>query len=142
MTYLLDVNLLIALCEPRHSHHEAAHRWFERRPKWATCPITENGFIRITGRPLFANLESSAARQVELLRTFCSLSTHSFWPDSLSLLDTRIWQDSRTLISSQVTDLYLLALAVKNGGKLASFDRSIPVHSVRSGKDALHLLPV
>jgi toxin-antitoxin system PIN domain toxin len=137
MTFLLDVNLLIALCDSRHSHHESAHRWFKAGSAWATCPLTENAFVRITSKVNFGAEVRSVAGHCDLLRTFCSLPTHSFWPDSVSLLTAGIWRDYERAGPSHLTDLYLVALAVKNNGKLATFDRRIPAHLIRGGKEAL-----
>jgi toxin-antitoxin system PIN domain toxin len=87
MTYLLDVNLLIALCDPEHVHHETAHRWFGRLAtnRWATCAITENAFIRITGHSTYLNWKRTPAEQIDMLKRFCSLPTHEFWADDVSL---------------------------------------------------------
>jgi uncharacterized protein len=143
MTYLLDVNVLIALCDAYHVHHEAAHRWFGavKTPLWATCPLTENAFIRITGKPSYPRGQGSAAPQLDLLRDFCSLPGHTFWPDDVSLLQPEIWVETELLGSSHLTDLYLLALAIRHDGKLASFDQHIPSHRIRGGTKALFILP-
>jgi hypothetical protein len=143
MTYLLDVNLLIALCDPYHVHHEAAHRWFgsANGHAWATCPMTENAFIRITSKNSYPHGPGSSAQQIKLLREFCSLRKHEFWTDAISLLNLELWTELDSVGSSDLTDLYLLALAVKNRGRLATFDRHIPAHLVRGGREALVILP-
>jgi hypothetical protein len=141
--YLLDVNLLIALCDDYHVHHAPAHRWFgsEKALSWATCPLTENGFIRITSKPTYPGGHGSVSLQLDTLRDFCSLPNHTFWPDDLSLLQTEAWTNVDLVTPAHLTDLYLLALAVKHGGKLASFDRGMPVNFIRGGKEALLILP-
>jgi toxin-antitoxin system PIN domain toxin len=144
MTYLLDVNLLIALLDPRHVHNTAAHQWAGNRPKalkWATCPIIENAFVRITGNPAYPNFLGSATASLNKLRKNISETDHRFWADDISLCDPAVWTSPEFMNASQITDCYLLALAAKNGGKLASFDRRIPAHLVRGGKEALHTLP-
>ncbi|HVY15339.1 MAG TPA: TA system VapC family ribonuclease toxin [Rhodopila sp.] len=143
MTYLLDVNVLVALMDPGHVAHDDAHRWFEieGHAAWATCPITENGVIRIVGTPKYPNspgVPSVIADMVRLLRT---LPGHRFWPDDLSLAHAPDIDTTKILIPGQVTDTYLLALAKAHGGQLATFDRRLSVAAIRDGKAALHLIP-
>jgi uncharacterized protein len=137
---LLDVNLLVALFDPEHVHHELAHDWFagQRGDGWATCPVTENGFIRVLANPAFGG---SVVRPVELfdrLRTFCGSGHHHFWPDAVSLRDRAIFNPALVAGHRQITDIYLLGLALKMGGRLATFDRAIPVKAVVGAK-AEHL---
>lgn len=144
MIYLLDVNLLIALLDSNHVHNSFAHRWIGKlkpRLQWATCPLTENAFIRITGKATYPNWLGSAATARNLLKQNCAQPGHHFWADTLSLCDDALWNRPDLLSSTHLTDCYLLALAVANGGKLASLDRSIPAHLVRGGPEALTLLP-
>jgi uncharacterized protein len=143
MVYLLDVNLLIALIDIRHIHNEIAHRWVAGHSEslnWATCPLVENAFVRILGNPSYPNSPGTAGAALSLLRENCSSPKHTFWPDDVSICDDTLFANPALIGSAQVTDLYLLALAVKKGGKLASFDRRIPAHLIRGGKEALHLL--
>ncbi len=129
---LLDVNVLVALFDAGHVHHEAAHDWFadNRQSGWATCPITETGFVRVLSNPASGVTERAPAI-LESLRTFCASGHHQFWPDILSLrdacFDLSIAQGHR-----QLTDIYLLGLAAKMGGVLATFDRAIPLEAVRT----------
>ncbi len=142
MTYLLDVNVLIALCDNYHSHHLESKRWFvsEKNRSWATCPMTQNGFVRITSKPNYPGGHGFVPEQLSTLRTLCKLAVHTFWPDDVTLLEVS-WMKSADLVSpSQLTDLYLLALAIKHGGKLVTFDKKIPAHLIRGGKEALVLL--
>jgi toxin-antitoxin system PIN domain toxin len=129
---LLDVNLLIALFDETHVHHEAAHDWFSdnRQRGWVTCPFTENGFIRIVsqslpGRPAVERPGALAAH----LRGLCTASDHVFWSASVSLRDPKIF-DLSAAPSRHLTDIYLAGLALANGGVLATFDRSIPLKAV------------
>lgn len=129
--YLLDVNVLVALFDPHHIHHDAAHDWFaeHRDEGWATCPITENGFVRVVSHPSYGlgeRVESAAAR----LRTFCASGGHQFWRDAISLRD-ELFDLSRAGGAKQLTDIYLLGLAVNRKACLATFDRTIPTGAVR-----------
>lgn len=138
--FLLDVNVLIALIDPTHVQHDRAHDWFAATGKaaWATCPITENGVLRIVGHPRYPNSPGSPAVAMEFLSALRGVGGHVFWPDNISLLD-RAWVDAERLLDSgQVTDSYLLALACAHGGKLATFDRHLVTVAVSSGREALH----
>jgi len=144
MIYLLDVNVLIALLDSRHVHNEAAHKWagsHGRSLQWASCPIVENAFVRITASASYPNSLGSATAALNKLQENCATTDHRFWPDDLSLRDAALLSGGDLLHSSHVTDCYLLALAAKHGGKLASFDRRIPAHLVRGGRNALHIVP-
>jgi toxin-antitoxin system PIN domain toxin len=138
---LLDVNALLALFDPRHVHHDAAHAWFRRRgdEPWATCAITENGLIRIASSPNYPSIAESAPQLIARLRLFCESERHRFWHADVSIRD--LVRAGATLTSSQITDVYLLGLAVAHGGKLATFDRHIPVTTVYGGRDALEVIP-
>ena len=140
--FLLDVNMLLALCDPRHLHHDAAHEWFHAtgRLGWATCPITENGFIRIASNPTYPNSPGSPPVVEEILRTFCKSAAHRFWPDSISFMDSSLFRPDILISHAQTTDVYLLGLAVKNDGKLATFDGHIPQDAVHGGGVALHAI--
>ncbi|NDP47702.1 MAG: PIN domain-containing protein [Sulfuriferula multivorans] len=142
MTYLLDVNVLIALIDPAHVQHDAAHDWFAKQGKksWATCPLTENGVMRIVGHARYPNSPGTPAAVAQLMTGLCALPGHVFWPDDISLLDTKKLDASRLLSSAQVTDSYLLALAIAHDGRLATFDRRLVVDAVRGGTKGLHLI--
>jgi len=142
VTFLLDVNVLIALIDPAHVGHDAAHYWFDAEGKaaWATCPITENGVIRIVGNPKYPNTPGSTAGVTEIIAALRALPGHAFWPDDISLVDSDHVDAAQVLTSAQVTDSYLLALAVAHGGKLATFDRRLSIKAVKGGKAALHLI--
>lgn len=142
MTFLLDVNVLIALIDPAHVQHDAAHEWFAVRGRraWATCPLTENGVIRIVGHVRYPNSPGTPAAVAQLMAALRSLPGHVFWPDDISLLDDEKLDTARLLSSGQVTDSYLLALACAHSGKLATFDRRLVTEAVRGGAHRLHLI--
>jgi toxin-antitoxin system PIN domain toxin len=135
MRALLDVNVLIALLDEDHSMHEHAMRWFENDAPdgWASCPITQNGCVRVMSHPSYPN-PVQVASVVQRLREAAATGEHEFWPDEISLLDPRIADSDRVHGPRQVTDLYLLALAVHRRGCFVSFDGSIPRAAVRGAR--------
>ncbi len=141
MIYLLDANVLIALIDPDHVHHTYAQDWFERTVDegWATCPLTENAFIRIAGKPSYRML-GTPADMAMILQQVCARPGHVFWPDSLSLVSSPLVDCRQLAGHGQITDTYLLALAVQNGGRLATFDRRLSPGAVDGGADALALI--
>ena len=141
-TFLLDVNVLIALIDSKHVQHDAAHEWFAHQghKAWATCPLTENGLLRIVGHARYPNSPGGPATVMPLVATLRALPGHVFWPDDISLLETERIDATRVLSSAQVTDSYLLALACAHGGQLASFDRRLVTDAVRGGAQRLHLI--
>lgn len=139
--WLLDVNVLLALLDPLHSQHIRAHAWFaETSQHWASCALTQNGALRIMAHPRYTNPTASPVEAAQLLARLCTLPGHRFWPCDLSLLDSPTVERDRLLTHAQVTDTYLLALAVKHGGKLATFDKRLVADAVQGGKTALHLI--
>jgi toxin-antitoxin system PIN domain toxin len=129
---LLDVNVLVALFSPDHIHHDVAHDWFaeHRADGWATCPITENGLLRVLSNPkVVANAERPSTLAA-MLAKFRTSSDHLFWPDAVSLCDEKLFNRSFLAGPRQLTDIYLLGLAKKMGGALATFDRTIPLGAV------------
>jgi hypothetical protein len=141
--FLLDVNVLIALIDPLHVYHDRAHEWYVAVGQygWATCPIAENGVLRIVGSRRYPNSPGTPAAVAELVERLRAVPGHAFWPDDLSLLDHRRIDRSRLLDSGQITDSYMLALAVAHGGELATFDRHVVADAVVGGAAALHLIP-
>jgi len=133
---LLDVNVLVALFDPAHQNHEDAHRWFarNRRHGWATCPITINGCVRVLSNPAYPTVEAAPAEVIRRLRSFCVSTDHHFWADSVSLTDESLFAPTMIGGHQKITDAYLLGLAVRNHGKLATFDRSIPTKAVRAAR--------
>jgi toxin-antitoxin system PIN domain toxin len=132
---LLDVNLLVALADPDHVHHDLAHDWFRdnRERGWATCPVTENGFVRVVSNPKYAGGSERPEVLVNILRRFCATTHHHFWSDSLSLTDAAVFHAGFLTSHRQVTDIYLAGLAKKMNGRLATFDRSIPWKAIVGG---------
>ncbi|HEY5107957.1 MAG TPA: TA system VapC family ribonuclease toxin [Caulobacteraceae bacterium] len=127
MTALLDVNVLIAMVDPSHVHHELTQSWFERRRPlfWATCPITENGLLRILGHPRYPDSPGPPSAVRSLLRQIRSVEGHRFWPDDISLADEDRIAGLPLQHPRQVTDSYLVALARRHGGQLATLDRGL-----------------
>jgi hypothetical protein len=140
--YLLDVNVLIALIDPMHVQHDRAHDWFATmgHHAWATCPLTENGVLRIVGHARYPNSPGTPAAVAELIAILRSLDGHEFWPDDVTLFDSQRIDSARLLDSGQVTDTYLLALAVAHGGKFATFVRHLVTNAVVNGSQALYLI--
>jgi uncharacterized protein len=140
--FLLDVNVLIALIDPVHIHHDAAHAWFETKGKkaWATCPMTENAVLRIVGDSRYPNSPGAPAVVAEILEEALALRGHVFWPDDVSFLGNAQIDTARLLSARQVTDSYLLALAIAHEGFLATFDRHLIVSAVRGGSRAVHVI--
>lgn len=140
--YLLDVNLLIALSDPMHIHADAAHEWFGRtgRQVWATCPITENAFVRIISNPRYPNSVADVQAAMEMLRALVEAPGHVFWPDDISLAS--VLEHDALITNPQLTDVYLLGLALHHVGKLATLDQRIPALAVKGGAEALEIIPV
>jgi toxin-antitoxin system PIN domain toxin len=140
MRALLDVNVLIALLDGDHSLHAPATRWFADHGKggWASCPITQNGCVRVMSHPAYPNA-LPVRSLVERLAEATANAAHAFWPDGVSLLDHRVIDAGRIHGPRQVSDLYLLALAVANRGRLVTFDRAISLEAVR-GAEKKHIL--
>ncbi len=139
---LLDINVLLALLDSDHVDHGRAHGWLEGgiEDGWASCAITENGFVRIISQPRYPS-PISPAEAIDLLRRACDSGPHEFWPCDVSLLDAQIVDSSRLHGPRQVTDAYLLALAKMHDGRFATFDRSLPITSVKgASKDHLTVL--
>lgn len=136
MRALLDVNVLIALLDSDHVHHARAMAWLDRNigGGWASCPLTQNGCIRILSQPTYPNALPAAAVATRLGEA-ASTPHHEFWPDDISLLDGHRIYWTKILGSRQVTDVYLLALAVQRNGRLVTLDRAISPTAVRGATD-------
>jgi uncharacterized protein len=142
MKYLLDVNVLVALVDSAHVSHDAAHEWFARegRRDWATCPTTENGFVRVVANPKYPNALPTAADAIGLLAQLSRVPGHAFWTDDVTLRDAKRFSISKLLTTGQITDSYLLALAASRGGRLATLDRRLSAVAVHEGAKSLHLI--
>jgi len=133
---LLDVNVLVALFDPDHVHHDLAHDWFadHRAAGWATCAVTENGFLRVVSNPAYQAEVPRPVAALEQLRRFCASGRHHFWGEPVSLRDDRLFDLALARGHRQLTDIYLLGLAKHRGGRLATFDRTIPLAAVRGAR--------
>jgi len=131
MRALLDVNVLVALLDAGHLHHGVATKWLSAHALegWASCPLTQNGCLRILSLPRYPNPQPPV-RVAERLAAATADRSHAFWPDSLSLLEPNRLRWDRVLSTRHITDVYLLALAVQQGGCLVTFDRSVAVDAV------------
>jgi uncharacterized protein len=126
-TALLDLNILTALLWPAHEHHDAAHRWFAARDRarWATCALTQLGFVRIVSNPSFSRDALSPAEAVVLLAENARHSGHEFWSDDIQVAAAIEPIETRLQGYRQLTDAYLLSLANRRKGVLATFDRGL-----------------
>jgi toxin-antitoxin system PIN domain toxin len=128
---LLDINVLLALLDADHVDHHRAHEWLDTEidAGWASCPITENGFVRIISQPRYPS-PISPVEAIEVLGRACADAHHEFWPCEASLLDPAIIDGTRLHGPRQVTDAYLLALATARDGRFVTFDQTVPVSAV------------
>jgi hypothetical protein len=142
--HLLDVNVLIALCDGRHEHHELAARWFvdHAAQGWASCPLTQNGAIRIMSAPAYPGARP-VAQVLAQLQAMCAHAHHRFWPDAVSLVQAGTLNPAHLLGHRQLTDAYLLALAVHHRGRLVTLDGGVALQMVQGATSAhlLRLLP-
>lgn len=125
--YLLDVNVLVALLWPPHEAHRQVVQWFgsEARKGWATCGLTQAGFVRILSNPAFSSQAPSPRRAMELLAENLDHPGHRFWGDSEGFLAAAAPFSARITGHRQVTDAFLLGLALRHKGKLATLDRGV-----------------
>lgn len=139
--HLLDVNVVIALIDPLHVHHERAHRWFGARESapWHSSPTVQNGVVRVVSHPKYPNTQPAPV-VLASLSSLVAHRDHVFLPDAVSLLDGSVHTE-RLLASSQVTDTYLLHLAASNDARLATFDTRLVTTAVPSGAEVVEHLP-
>jgi toxin-antitoxin system PIN domain toxin len=137
---LLDVNVLLALFDRGHIHHSAAMSWWSKNGDagWASCPLTQNGFVRVASQKGYAR-PSPLPDVLSIFRQQIAKDDHQFWSDDISITDVSLFDYGFILGPNQITDVYLLALSVKNGGRLVTFDRGLPLKAVR-GAEARHLV--
>jgi hypothetical protein len=131
MRALLDINVLVALLDADHVEHGAARAWLEREIEggWASCPITQNGFVRIVSQPRYPS-PVSVTEAVRRLRLATQTAHHELWSCDMSFLNEGLIDSTRIHGPRQVTDVYLLSLAVAKGGRFVTFDRAIPLSAV------------
>lgn len=141
MIGLLDVGVLVALFDPAHVHHDIAHAWIgeHRASGWATCPLTENGFVRVISHPEYPGSRTTVAEALTRLGAFVASGDHHFWPDATSLRRLSRIDPSGIEGHAGVRAAYLLLLAVENEGRLVTFDPGVPRAAVRHATDE-HLL--
>jgi toxin-antitoxin system PIN domain toxin len=138
---LLDVNVLIALLDSDHTSHGVAMSWFSKhaREGWASCPITQNGCVRVMSNPSYPNALPVQA-VMKHLADACKEGPHEFWSDEVSLLDPDAFDSTRIHSPRQLTDIYLLGLALRHSGRFVTFDTGVPLAAVR--KATIHNLGV
>lgn len=143
MAFLLDINVLIARVDPRHEHHERARDWLRRESgaEIMSCPLTENGFLRIYGHPSYPGGPGSPGAALAELRLIRGLPRHRFIGDTVSIDDPAVFHSLDHLGPKQLTDVYLLGLAATHRMAFATFDGSIPAASVVGGHAALFVIP-
>lgn len=126
MRFLLDVNVLIALAFPDHSFHQQAHSWFRRDSirLWATCPLTQAGFLRVASRALGAT-RNAVREALAGLERDCQSPAHEFWPADVDLRNLSDSLRSRLTGANQIADMQLLVLAHRHQGQLATFDTGL-----------------
>lgn len=124
---LLDVNALVALAWPNHIHHQLAHAWFEttHQDGWATCPLTQSGFVRVSSNPRTTSEAVTPTEAINLLSRLIQVIGHEFWRDDYSIVADMAVDPIRLIGYRQVTDLHLLGLAHQHDGRLATLDRGI-----------------
>jgi toxin-antitoxin system PIN domain toxin len=133
---LLDVNALLALFDESHPSHGPARDWWHANQAggWASCPLTQNGFVRVMSQPRYLQSRSSV-EAIAALRTGLERPEHQFWPDDISIADETLFDRGYILGPNQITDIYLLGLAVRNGDRLVTFDRGVPIRTVRGARE-------
>jgi len=143
MIALLDINILIARADPAHSFHQRTVAWMAtlHHAAIATCPLTENGFLRIYGNPAYPHGPGTPAAASQLLKAIRRLPAHVFLADDISLDDTSLIPSLTGTSHQQLTDLYLLALAARHAAFFVTFDRRIDPAMVIGGRDALLVIP-
>ncbi|MHA6631317.1 TA system VapC family ribonuclease toxin [Pseudonocardia sichuanensis] len=131
MRALLDINVLLALLDSDHVDHRRARAWLDEEidSGWASCAITQNGFVRIVSQPRYPS-PVPPAQAARLLQRACATDHHEFWPCDVSLLDDAVIDRNKVHAPRQVTDAYLLALAARHGGRFVTFDRSVVLAAV------------
>lgn len=140
MRALLDVNVLIALHDADHVHHARAGEWLDAHSAagWASTPLTQNGCLRIMSQPDYSNPQP-INQLVHMLQSSTASSWHTLWADDISILDSRLFRHTHIHSAKQLTDLYLLGLAVRHQGCLVTFDQRIPLSAVH-GAQPKHLV--
>lgn len=144
VTALLDVNVLIALAWRHHVHHDAAREWFDERREdgWATCVLTEAGFVRLSCTPSAVRYSVAPLDAISVLEQLTRLGSHRYWSLDRSILDLPQTVGSRIQGYRQITDAVLLAAAMQHHGQLATFDTRIHALVAETERSALCVIPV
>lgn len=142
--FLPDVNTLLALLDPMHVHHEAAHQWYANQSplRLILCSHVENGVIRVASQPKYPNCLGTSSRVRDVLQDFVQKVNAASCKMDVSLLDEAVLLHADMLTPSRVSDLYLLALATANEALFATFDARIPAAAVAGGPAALETIPI
>jgi uncharacterized protein len=142
--FLPDVNTLLALLDPMHVHHDAAHRWYESQSplRLILCSHLENGVIRVASQPKYPNCLGTSNRVRAVLQNFVQKVNAASCKKDISLLDDKILLQADMLTPARISDLYLLALAAANDAYFATFDTRIPAATVAGGPSALAIIPI
>lgn len=140
--HLLDVNVLIALIWPAHEQHAIAQHWLanDSRGGWASCPLTQAAFVRIISNPAFSRDAVTPIHAVKILEAALQHPRHQFWPDEIGLIEALQPVAKRLVGHQQISDAYLLGLAIKRKGKLLTMDRSVSALLPHSEHNALTVL--
>lgn len=143
MVSLLDVNVLIALAWPNHVHHRAALRWFDRNHTdgWATCPQTQSGFVRVSSNAHILPGARSPREALAVLRRIVALPDHVFWHDDIAIAATEFVDETKLHGHRQVSDIHLLAVALRHEGRVATLDRGVR-HLVPAAYSAAEVVSV
>ena len=144
LTALLDVNVLIALAWPNHVHHAAARAWFEehREDGWATCTLTEAGFVRVSCNAAAVGQTVTPLDAIGVLANLRRLGTHAFWPLDRSVVELPAAVGERLQGYRQITDAVLLAAAIQHGGQLATLDVGLQRLISASQRSSVAVIPV
>lgn len=143
--WLFDINVLIAIVDPAHVFHESIHRWLQIHlgETWATCPLTENGFVRILAQPAYRGGPFTAVEAIEALARMKAVPDRKyvFWSDTISICDESLVRANRIAGPKQITDVYLAALALRNKGRLVTFDVGVAWQAVAGAEAHLITIP-
>jgi hypothetical protein len=140
--HLLDVNVLIALVDSGHPFHSQAKEWLGARLEtgWATCPLTENALLRILGAPSYPRSPGGPSDVRRLLDQLRRVRGFEFWPDEVSFADTSLFSSLSGVTAKQLTDIYLVGLAVRRSGRFVTFDNRVSSRAVSGGDQAIEII--
>jgi len=139
---LLDVNVLVASVYEWHEAHDRVQAWWRQSASkpWATCPLTQAGFVRIISNRRFHEQAVNVAEAFELLMAITQRPGHRFWPMDISLPEAVQPFQEKLFGHRQITDAYLLGLAIRNKGRLVTLDRGIEILAGEAYRQAVTVL--